>query len=134
MGVGGAGRRATGGGRGVITKDKAKLNVTFLQVQQQNNTIDCGLFLIAYYTEYYFTGKIGIVEAEFDRMRMQHHLLNCLENMEIVPFRELRRRLKLKSGKFHILDKTISVDCATGCGFPITYNDMIQCEMSCCSR
>ena len=32
--------------RGVITKDKAKLNVSFLQVQQQDNTVGCGLLLL----------------------------------------------------------------------------------------
>ena len=74
-------------GWGVITKDKAKLNVSFLQVQQQDNTADCGLFTITYCTEFCFRGKTDIVEAEFDRM--QQHFLNCLENMEIVPFPNL---------------------------------------------
>ena len=32
--------------RGVITKDEAKLNVSFLQVQQQDNIVGCGLLLL----------------------------------------------------------------------------------------
>ena len=74
----------------------------------------------------FFTGKTGIVEAEFDRMKMRQQLSNCLESMDIMPFPKLRRKLKLKRGKFHVLSYTIFVDCATGCGCPNTYNDMIQ--------
>ena len=79
-------------------------------------------------------GRKGIVKAEFDKMRMRQLLLNCLEIWKSCLFSKFRRRLKLKREKFHVLDGTISVDCATDCGLPNTYNDMIQCEMSGCSR
>ena len=69
-------------GRLVITKDKAKLNVSFLF------RFSSKIIAICYclFTEFYFTGRTDIVKAEFDRMMMRQYLLNCLENMEIVPF------------------------------------------------
>ena len=55
----------------IYGKGTGKLKVSFLQVQQQDNTVDCDIFAIAYCTEFCFTGK-----AKFDRMRMRQHLLN----------------------------------------------------------
>ena len=63
----------------MITKDTAEANVSFLQVQQQDNTIDCRVFAMAYCTEVCFMGKPGIAEIEFDRMRVRQHLYSCLK-------------------------------------------------------
>ena len=84
-----------------------KINVSLLKVQQQDNCVDCGVFAIAFCTEFCFTGRKGILEAEFNLLKMRQHLLTCLENMELVPFPKIRRKLKLKkksclSGLFYI--------------------------------
>ena len=45
---------------------KQKVNVSFLKAQQQTNSVDCGVFVIAFCTEFCYTGRKGVVQAEFD--------------------------------------------------------------------
>ena len=74
---------------------RQKLNASLLKVQQQKNLVDCGVFAIAFCTEYCYTGRKVVLQDEFDIMRMRDHLHNCIENMELTPFPKLRRKLKL---------------------------------------
>ena len=73
-----------------------KIDVSASKVHQQNNYVDCRVFAIAFCTEYCFTGRKGILEAEFNLLKMRQHLLTCLENMELFPFPKIRRKLKLE--------------------------------------
>lgn len=112
---------------------KKNINVSLLKVQQQDNNVDCGIFAIAFCTEFCFTGKQGILEAEFDRIRLRPHLLTCLENLDMVPFPKLRKKMKLKKNN-PAIEYTISFDCAASCGYTNAFNDMIQCEQNGCSK
>ena len=47
---------------------RQKLNASLLKVQQQKNLVDCGVFAIAFCTEYCYTGRKGVLLAEFDIM------------------------------------------------------------------
>ena len=38
---------------------RQKLNASLLKVQQQKNLVDCGVFAIAFCTEYCYTGRKG---------------------------------------------------------------------------
>ena len=113
---------------------RKKLNVSLLKVQQQSNTVDCGVFAIAFCTEFCYTGRTGVLQAEFDIMRMREHLLNCFENMEITPFPKLRKKLKLKKQTEKIFNYSISADCAASCVFPNSFNDMVQCDTKTCQK
>ena len=74
---------------------KQKLNISLLKVQQQNNSVDCSIFAVAFCTEFCYTGKRGVLQAEFDILRMREHLINCFENMEMTPFPKFRTKMKL---------------------------------------
>ena len=65
----------------------------------------------------------GVLQAEFDIMRMRDHLHNCIENMELMPFPKLRRKLKLRKQTEKVLKYSITADCAVLCEFPNSYDD-----------
>ena len=113
---------------------KQKLNVSFLKAQQQTNSVDCGVFAIAFCTEFCYTGRKGVVQAEFDILRMREHLINCFENMEMTPFPKIRKKLKLRKQLEKIGDYSISADCAAQCDYPNSFNDMVQCDSKECQK
>ena len=113
---------------------KQKLNISLLKVQQQNNSVDCGIFAIAFCTEFCYTGKRGVLQAEFDILRMREHLINCFENMEMTPFPKFRTKMKLRKQIEQLGEYSISADCAAKCDFPNSYNDMVQCDSKECQK
>ena len=113
---------------------RQKLNASLLKVQQHKNLVDCGVFAIAFCTEYCYTGRKGVLLAEFDIMRMRDHLHNCIENMELTPFPKLRRKLKLLKQTEKVLNYSIAADCAALCEFPNSYDDMVQCDTKTCQN
>ena len=74
-------------------------------MQQQDNSVDCGVFAIAFSTNYCFAGRKSILEAEFNLLKMRQHLLTCLENMELVPFPKIRRKLNNNNENIYIYIK-----------------------------
>ena len=113
---------------------RQKLYASFLKVQQQKNLVDCGVFAIAFCTEHCYTGRKGVLQAEFDIMRMRDHLHNCIENMELTPFPKLRRKLKLRKQTEKVLNYSIAADLAALCEFPNSYGDMVQCDTKTCQN
>ena len=113
---------------------RQKLNASLLKVHQQKNLVDCGVFAIAFCTEYCYTGRKGVLQAEFDNMRMRDHLHNCIENMELTPFPKLRRKLKLRKQTEKVLNYSIAADCAALCEFPNSYDNMVQCDTKTCQN
>ena len=111
-----------------------KLNVSLLKVHQQKNFVDCGVFAIAFCTKFCYTGRKGVLQADFDVVKMRGHLLNCLENVELTPFPKLRKKLKLRKQKEKTFDYSISADCAALCNYPNSYNDMVQCDSESCQK
>ena len=78
---------------------------------------------------------MGVLQAEFDLLKMRQHLLTCLENLQILPFPKIRQKLKLsKKTKTICMDYTIYVDCAATCGLPNTFDNMVQCNTNDCSN
>ena len=71
------------------------LNVNCLQVQQQSNSIDCGVFAIAFAVDVCF----GLPPSEscYDVIEMCNHLSTCLQLPELLPF------LRFQGG-FHVGD------------------------------
>ena len=66
--------------------EAAMLTLKFISCDQQNNTRDCGLFVVANVTELVFKGESGTVRyANGDILRF--YLTECLENrsMSIFP-------------------------------------------------
>ena len=113
---------------------RGKLNISLLKVQQQRNSIDCGIFAIAFCTEFCYTGRKGVLHAEFDVVKMRGHLANCMENMELTPFPKVIKRLKLRKQKEKVFNYSISADCAALCDYPNSFNDMVQCDNKTCQK
>ena len=111
---------------------RQKLNASLLKVQQQKNLVDCGVFTIAFCTEYCYTGRKWVLLAEFDIMRMRDHLHNCIENMELTPFPKLRRKLKLRKQTEKVLNYSIAADCAALCEFPNSYGGAVRAQLEPC--
>ena len=66
------------------------------RVQQQHSGVECGIFAIAYATEFVFNQYTGN-ELEFDRFVMRVHLLMCFQNQDLIPFPKQKRKMKLKN-------------------------------------
>ena len=110
------------------------MNVSLLKVQQQRNSIDCGIFSIAFCTGFCYTGRKGVLQAEFDVVKMRGHLANCMENMELKPFPKVIKRLKLRKQKEKVFNNSISADCAALCDYPNSFIDMVQCDNKTCQK
>lgn len=67
-----------------------KLQVSILPVDQQHNSVDCGVYAIAYAVEY-LTPK-GDPTAKFDPTVMRSHLISCFESMNMTPFPKTREK------------------------------------------
>ena len=77
-------------------KGKSQLEVIFPRIQQQSNGVDCGVFSIAYATEFVFNRFTGKEYLEFNKNNMREHLLCCFQEQELTPFPKLKRKLRLK--------------------------------------
>ena len=55
-------------------------------VQQQLNSVDCGVFAIAFLVMFCENGFTSITETVFDTQNMREHFASCLENNFFVPF------------------------------------------------
>ena len=92
----------------IYGKGRKHLQVLRPRVQQQHNGVDCGIFAIAFTTEFVYNQYTGEELIEFDRPRMREHLLECFNNQELLPFPRLKRKLRLKN-KTILLDSKASV-------------------------
>ena len=80
----------------IYGRGKRHLQVVHPRVQQQHSGVDCGIFAVAYATEFVFNQYTGN-ELEFDRSVMRDHLLMCFQNQDLIPFPKLKRKMKLKN-------------------------------------
>ncbi|XP_073527829.1 uncharacterized protein [Phyllobates terribilis] len=65
-------------------------HLTFIDVDQQKNYYDCGLFAIAFAYELMADG--GEPRAEFRHRLMRNHLISCLQNGRISAFPKKNRK------------------------------------------
>ena len=69
----------------ILNSNKNELKTVALLVQQQSNTIDCGVFALAF-IHYILSEKKAPVEVNFDTSKMRTHLLHCLVENELSQF------------------------------------------------
>lgn len=71
----------------IYGRDKRPIPITILDVQQQENSNDCGLFAIANLIEFCFDpDKSFQIQTSFVSEYMRSHLVKCLENGEFTKF------------------------------------------------
>lgn len=91
-------------------QNKNHLNILIPKIQQQANSVDCGIFALAYATEICFTGFVGGESIDFDKQIMREHLLNCFQNKSMSPFPKIKRKLRLKPVKITYQQVFLSKD------------------------
>ena len=67
------------------------LKVNCLQVEQQSNSIDCGVFAIAFAVDVCF--GLPPNESCYDVIEVRNHLPTCLELQELPLFPKISRRV-----------------------------------------
>ena len=72
---------------------------------KQNNSIDCGLYAIAFVTSHCFRQKLCF-ELIFDSNKLRSHLLECFENNRISEFPLTSKTI---STRRKVKDKTIKI-------------------------
>ncbi|CAH1789979.1 unnamed protein product, partial [Owenia fusiformis] len=94
-------------------------------VQKQNNGYDCGLFSIAFMTEFCFNGFNRTSRVVFEEKEMRSHLVSCLTEKKIIPFpKQTKKKLKLSK----VATSTFQVSCFCPCGQADVVQDMVGCE------
>ena len=68
------------------------LRIKVAECQQQGNSVDCGLFAVAFATD--LAADTDPTLKNFDASLMRSHLLNCLEANEMKPFPVTKKRYK----------------------------------------
>ena len=103
------------------------------KVQQQNNGLDCGLFAVAFATEFCFNGYKGDTVLEFDRQEMREHLYKCLVNKKLSPFPKLSLKRKSKLMRCPKIEKRLWKNCSE-CDFPDSVDVMLHCTKQTCQN
>ncbi|CAC5423718.1 unnamed protein product [Mytilus coruscus] len=110
----------------IYSRDKKRLLVKIPEVQKQNNSIDCGLFMlfaIANVVEFCFTSFSGGMHVEFVIELFRENLVICLEKGDFIPFPKKKISMKGKP-KY----KTSVVECNCECGKCDSVEGMLGCE------
>ena len=105
--------------------NKKRLLVKLPEVQKQSNSVDCGLFALAFAVEFCLSGFNGGTHVTFNQRYMREHLVSCLEKGE---FRNFPHSLLEHKGK--IKSKSIVIESNCECGQADTVENMVGCEWS----
>ena len=68
----------------IYTPDESEINSVIVDVQQQANSIDCGVYAIAYAVDLLFGFDPSVIE--YDERALRPHLVKCFENQWFIPF------------------------------------------------
>ena len=72
----------------VMLSTNDAVDVRFIDVEQQTNNSDCGVYAIAYATSLCFSEDISCIQYCVSKMRS--HLVSCLEDGQMSPFLSIR--------------------------------------------
>ncbi|XP_053377467.1 uncharacterized protein LOC128547884 isoform X1 [Mercenaria mercenaria] len=112
----------------IYGKNEEGFDITVPLVQKQDNSIDCGLFAVAYATSYCIRQKLCF-DLIFDPFKLRQHLISCLENETMSEFPTTKKTLSTRRKK---LQKIISIENYCICNLPACLGDQVQCDK--CSR
>ena len=108
----------------IYKKDKTSIPIKILDIQQQENGNDCGLFAIANLVEFCYKEKNFESKTSFKTECMREHLIQCLERGYFTKFPQnynLNSNCTLKH-------KMVKIQCCCPCGFPDWVDAMIGCD------
>ena len=99
-----------------------QVTVNILDVMQQNNSYDCGMYAIANMVTLAF-GR-DVTAQRYDRRKLRFHLFNCLERKEFTPFPILANKRKPKSP----IKRVHPVNLYCTCKLPDTHTLYVICD------
>ncbi len=109
-----------------------EMHINIVPVQQQMNSVDCGVFAIAFATCFAF-GK-DPTRRIFDTAAMQPHLARCLKENTFRPFPEAEKLpVQMRNARFS-KSKRITIELFCSCRMPYEKpkskkNYMAQCDI-----
>ena len=95
---------------------------------KQTNSVDCGLFAIAFATSFCLT-KTLCYDKIFDTNLFRNHLHECFENKKLTEFPLTNKTLSIRRRK-NIRVTTLEQYCI--CNLPACLDDMVQCDNCLC--
>lgn len=109
----------------VLNTDKDMYKTYIPTIQQQENSVDCGLYVIANAVEFAFTEDIR--KVSFDSQLLRAHWLKCVEKHEVTPFPRTEEEHLDKEGM-----DSVSTNVYCVCRLPEHYSKiMIDCDGVC---
>ncbi|CAG2203434.1 unnamed protein product [Mytilus edulis] len=101
----------------------SQLNINMPFIQQQRNSVDCGVMCIAFLVEFCEKGHQGVLSANFDLSQIRSHLLRCFGKGDITSFPQIAHKLR---SNVRCKDVQLSLHCI--CNMPEVFSDMIKCD------
>ena len=86
----------------ICKSSKPNIRIRVIPCQQQQNSVDCGLFAVAVATDLAF--GIDPSANSFDPSLMRGHLLQCFEDDRLTPFPVIKKRFKICCSKMITCD------------------------------
>ena len=99
-----------------------KLKVDYVNIQQQENSNDCGAFALACATELALGGNPAT--CKWDQRTMRHHITTCLESRRMLPFPKCGIR---KLSRWNWIRHTAILEIYCICRRPDDGTKMIEC-------
>ena len=102
------------------------LSIRKLAVQQQNGTLDCGIFAVAFAVEACEGNDISV--ACFDQMMMRQHMHVCLQEGVFHSFPKMKRSQKPRKVHLRSTMNLIKFELYCTCRMPEMLDDMVACD------
>jgi hypothetical protein len=108
----------------IYGENRKKNLIKLPETQNQDNSIECGLFSLINAVVFCQSGFKGGTHIKFEQKYMREHLVHCLEkgNFSAVP----KNHVGFAPKNIKINTYKIEIDCE--CGKPNTIENMIGCE------
>ncbi|XP_060607618.1 uncharacterized protein LOC132759787 [Ruditapes philippinarum] len=104
--------------------NKSSIAVNVPNVIKQNNSVDCGLYAIAFITSFCLRKRL-CTDLIYDSNKIREHLLNCFERKEMTEFPLTKKTL---SKRKHYSDTIINIYNYCLCNLPECLDDMVLCD------
>ncbi|CAG2209461.1 unnamed protein product [Mytilus edulis] len=101
-------------------------------VQQQTNSVDCGVFALAYATEFCYSNFPAGKDLAFNVNEMRDHLVHCLTKQQLLPFPRQKNRKSLKLRINTSIIVNIEKYCSAKCDLPNLFDNMVSCSQCSC--
>ena len=108
----------------IYGRQKNEITIQISDIMKQNNSVDCGLYAIAFITSYCFRKSLCF-DLIFDSNELRTHLLQCFENKTISEFPLTSKTISSRRKK---KQKSINIQIYCSCYLPECFDDMVQCD------